>query len=228
MAAASTFSSATPSAPSKSAFLEVRDHVVIEDRLAFGVGQERRLETGRGVELHLAMLERWVDVEEDREPVVEAAPADAPLVDERASARLGLLGGHAEVGELGVDDDLRRGPRLDGIDRRLGFRDRRIGQDAGVVVDRLALHRIGVGRPSGRGRDRQQQGDRRADGQQSSAGVTAHHTNDDGTARGPQVLGARRRRSSSRLSRLLGRPSPLTAMIPGRTSVTMGGGVWST
>ncbi|MDX6731784.1 MAG: hypothetical protein QOC54_1732 [Baekduia sp.] len=44
---------------------------------------------------------------------------------------------------------------------------------------------------------------------------------------GPQVLGARRRRSSSRLSRLLGRPSPLTAMIPGRTSVTMGDGLWS-
>ena len=34
--------------------------------------------------------------------------------------------------------------------------------------------------------------------------------------------------SLPRLSRLLGRPSPLTARIPGRTSVTIGGGVWST
>ena len=87
---------------------QVREHVVVEDRLALGVGQERRLETGRGVELDLAVLERRVDVEEDRQPVIEAAPADAPLVDERAGARLGLLGGDAVVDELGVDDDLRR------------------------------------------------------------------------------------------------------------------------
>ena len=43
-----------------------------------------------------------------------------------------------------------------------------------------------------------------------------------------QASAARRRRSSSRRRRLLGRPSPRTAMIPGRTSVTTGGGVWST
>ncbi len=38
----------------------------------------------------------------------------------------------------------------------------------------------------------------------------------------------RRRRSSSRRRRLLGRPSPLTAMIPGRTSTGTTGGLWST
>jgi len=45
---------------------------------------------------------------------------------------------------------------------------------------------------------------------------------------GAQVSAARRRRSSSRRRRLLGRPSPRTARIPGRTSVTTGGGLWST
>ena len=100
VAAASIRSSAMPSAPSKSAFAQERQHVVLEDRLALGVGQERRLEAGRGVELDLPVLERRVDVEEDRQAVVEPAPADAPLVDQREGARLGLLGRHAVVDEL--------------------------------------------------------------------------------------------------------------------------------
>ena len=55
-----------------------RHHVVVEDRLALAVGQERRLEAGRGVQLDLAVLERRVDVEEDGHPVVEAGAARRP------------------------------------------------------------------------------------------------------------------------------------------------------
>ena len=56
-----------------------RHHVVVEDRLALAVGQERRLEARAGVQLDLAVLERRVDVEEDGQPVVEARAARRPI-----------------------------------------------------------------------------------------------------------------------------------------------------
>ena len=71
------------------------------------------------------MLERRVEVEEHDHPVVEPGPPDAPLVDERAGARLGLLRGHAVVDDLAVDGDLGAGPLLDGVDGRLGLGDGR-------------------------------------------------------------------------------------------------------
>ena len=56
------------------------------------VRQERRLEAGAGVQLDLAVLEVRLDVEEDDQAVVEALAPDAPLVDQGARLRLGLLG----------------------------------------------------------------------------------------------------------------------------------------
>ena len=72
---------------------QVREHVVLEDLLAFAVGQERGGETGRRVELDLSARTARLEVEEDREAVVEPLAADAPLVDQRLGLPLGLLGG---------------------------------------------------------------------------------------------------------------------------------------
>ena len=47
---------------------------------------------GAGVQLHLAVLARRIDVEEDDQAVVEPGPPDVPLVDEGARPRLGLGG----------------------------------------------------------------------------------------------------------------------------------------
>ena len=78
VAAASIRSSATRERPVEVGVPQVRHHVVVEDRLALAVGQERRLEAWSGVELHLAVLEGRVDVEEDRQAVVEARAARRP------------------------------------------------------------------------------------------------------------------------------------------------------
>ena len=142
---------------------EERQHVVVEDGLAFGVGQERRLEAGRGVELDLAVFERRVDLEEDREAVVEPASTDAPLVDERPGVCLGLLGRDAVVDELRVDHDLGRRPCLDRIDGRLGVLDRGRREDAGRVVHGLALDRRRERRTGGRRHERQRQDGRDGD-----------------------------------------------------------------
>ena len=151
-----------------------RQHVVLVDRLALGVGQEGRLEAGCRIELDLPVLERGVDIEEDREAIIEPAPSDAPLVDERAGAGIGLLGRDAVVDELRVDDDLGRRALLDRVDRRLGVLDARRGQDAGVVVDGLPLDGIREWRASGRrGRDRERQDRRDGDRADDRAAETA-------------------------------------------------------
>ena len=130
---------------------EVREHVVVEDRLALGVREVGRLEPGRGVQLDLAVFEARVHVEEDDHAVVEARPPDAPLVDQCAGLGLGLLGRQAvRAAVLRVDDDLGAGPRLDLVDRRLGRDDRLRAEDAGLVVDGA----VGLGvreRRAGRG-----------------------------------------------------------------------------
>ncbi len=126
---------------------EERDHVLLEDPLAVAVRQVGRLEAGRRVELDLAVLQGRVDVEEDRQAVIEALPPDAPLVDQRPGAHLGLVLGHPEVDELAVDDDLGGRPRLDGVDRPLRVDDGRRREDARVVVDRPVDLRLGERRP---------------------------------------------------------------------------------
>ncbi len=62
---------------------QVRQHVVLEDRLAVLVGQVRRPVAGRRIQLDLAVALAVVEVEQDREAVIEALAADAVLVDER-------------------------------------------------------------------------------------------------------------------------------------------------
>ena len=107
------------------------------------------------------MLERGVDVEEDGQPVVEAGPPDAPLVDEGSRARASVSSVvDAVVDELRVDDDLGRGPRLDGVDDRLRLGDDAGRQDPGLVVHGLTVDRVGERRPGGtdRARREQQQG----------------------------------------------------------------------
>ena len=96
-------------------------------------------------------------------PSSKPAPTDAPLVDERPRVCLGLLGRDAVVDELRVDHDLGCRPLLDGIDGRLGVRDRRRREDAGRVVDGLALDRRRERRTGGRGHERQRQDGRDGD-----------------------------------------------------------------
>ncbi len=55
-----------------------REHVVLEDLLAFAVGQERGGEPGRGVELDLPARPARLEVEEDGEAVVEAPAGRRP------------------------------------------------------------------------------------------------------------------------------------------------------
>ena len=92
-----------------------RQHLVLEDPLALLVRQVERPEAGRRVELDLpahAPAGLRVDVHEDRQAVVEALPAHAPLVDQRDRVRLGRLGRRARL-HLRVDDDLGAGALLD-------------------------------------------------------------------------------------------------------------------
>ena len=62
--------------------LEPRQHVFVEDPLLLTVVQERRAIARAAVQLDLAVDEARVQVEEDDEAVVEALPADAPLIHE--------------------------------------------------------------------------------------------------------------------------------------------------
>ena len=101
----------------------MREHVVLEDRLALLVRQEGGLEPGPRVELDLAVLEVRLHVEEDDEAVVEALAPDAPLVHQGARLRFGLVGRRVLAAVLGVDDDLGAGPRLDLVDDPLGVDD---------------------------------------------------------------------------------------------------------
>ena len=81
-----------------------RQHVVLEDRLALAVAQERRPITGPGVQLDLAVAGvAAIEVVEDDQPVVEPLAPDAPLVHERPGVGLGLFRGDARIGEPGVD-----------------------------------------------------------------------------------------------------------------------------
>ena len=120
---------------------QVREHVVLEDPLAFAVGQERGGETGRRVELDLSARTARLEVEEDREAVVEPLAADAPLVDQRLGLPLGLLGGG--VADLCVDHDLGLRPLFDSIDGLLDGSDRLGLEHAGEVVDGAVDLRFG-------------------------------------------------------------------------------------
>ena len=128
----------------------MREHVVLEDLLAFAVGQERGCEPRRRIELDLPARAAGLEVEEDREAVVEPLAADAPLVDERQGVALGLLG-RGVVDDLRVDDDLGLGALLDAIDGLLDRSDRLGLEHAGEVVDGAVDLRFGE-RRSGRWR----------------------------------------------------------------------------
>ena len=133
VAAASTFCIADQQRAVEVAPLEQRQHVVLEDRLALRVGQERRAEPGPGVQLDLAVARVvLVEVEQDHEAVVEARAGRRPTGPSApgrcCSASLGRL---AARDELGVDDDLgagarprsrRSSPRPVAIGRRRGAR----------------------------------------------------------------------------------------------------------
>ena len=127
---------------------EAGQHLLLEDLLALVVRQVERPEPRRRVELDLAADASpgvRVDVHEDRQAVVEARAADAPLVDQRDRVLLGRRRRRAGLG-LGVDDDLRPGAFLDPVDRRLRCGDRRRVEEAGGVVDGPADDGIGEGR----------------------------------------------------------------------------------
>ncbi len=121
------------------AVAEERQHVLLVDPLAAGIVQELRLEPGARVELDLAVLATGVHVEEDHQPVVEALPADAPLVHQGPRVGLGLVRRPAVLDVLGVDDHLGPGPRLDPIDELLGLLLGGGGQDVRRVVDANAV-----------------------------------------------------------------------------------------
>ena len=109
-------------------------------------------EAGAGVQLDLAVLEAGIEVEQDHQAVVDAGTPDAPLVHQRVGVGLGLRCGDVIApGGLRVDRDLGLRLGLDGVDDPLGLGDRRLPEDAGVVVDGLAVDRIRVRRPD-RGR----------------------------------------------------------------------------
>ena len=139
------------------------------------------------------MLETRVEVEQDDKSVVDARPADAPLVHQcrRVRLRLGRRDVVAAEG-LGVDHDLGLGLRLDGIDDLLGVLDGRRVEHAGVVVDRLPGDRLrerrtgrrwrGRGRGHRAGRDRQAP-DQRADEREREA--KASHRSEASHTRAP-------------------------------------------
>ncbi len=160
--------------------LQVRQHVVVEDRLALAVRQERLLETGTGIQLDLAVLEIRLHVEEDHQAVVEALASDAPLVHQGTRLGVGLVGRRVFAAVLGVDDDLRAGPRLDRVDRLFRRGDGRRRQDAGVVVDRAVDLGLREGRAGWRRRaDGAGHQEREADDRQDG-GEAAHRAQDSG------------------------------------------------
>ncbi len=158
---------------------EQRQHLVLEDGLPLLVRQERRPIPGSGVQLDLPVDERWIEIEQDDQAVVEALATHAPLVHERPGVPLRLLLRHAGVDDLAVDDDLRAGAVLDGVDRGLRRADRLRAEHPGVVVDRLILDRVGKRRAAGHvrcsggsrcaehGGDGEQRDDRRRPGPRS-------------------------------------------------------------
>ena len=79
--------------------LEVGQHVVLVDRLALTVRQERLLEAGTRVQLDLAVPQVRLHVEEDHEAVVEALASDAPLVHQglRAFASVSSVVGYSPL-----------------------------------------------------------------------------------------------------------------------------------
>ena len=84
--------------------------------LPLAVRQERGGEPGSRVELDLPAGAARLEVEEDRQAVIEALAADAPLVDqgERVASVSSV---DLEVGDLRVDHDLGARALLDAIDR---------------------------------------------------------------------------------------------------------------
>ena len=100
---------------------QVRQHLVVEDLLALGVGQVRGLVSGSCVETDatvaadagLALLP--CRVPHDCQAVVEARASDAPLVDQGDRVCIGRFLGRAGL-VLGVDDDLGAGALLDAGD----------------------------------------------------------------------------------------------------------------
>ena len=142
-----TLASPTPSAASRSPSRSERQHVVLVDRLALVTRDIGLVEASTRVQVDLAVLQRRVDVEQDDQPVVDAAAPDIPLVHQGGRVRLGFLGRDVVTPErLGVDDDLGLRLRLDGVDDLLG-QSHRVGlEDARVVVDGLSIDRVRVGR----------------------------------------------------------------------------------
>ncbi len=75
----------------------------------------RRLEAGTGVQAHLPVYQIRLQPQQDHEAVVEAAPAHAPFVHERARRRQVARLGRGWV-DLDVDRDLRPAACLDLVD----------------------------------------------------------------------------------------------------------------
>ena len=143
---------------------------VVEDRPGARRAEVPLGEAGACVELDLAVLEARVEVEQDDQAVVDAGSPDAPLVHQGGGVGLGFLGRDVVAPEgLGVDDDLGLGLRLDRVDDLLGLALGRRREDLGVVVDGLAVDRLGEGR-SGAVAAR-----RRGDGG-PAASATSHRT----------------------------------------------------
>ena len=151
VAAASTLVERGAQGAVEVAAAQERQHVVLEDRLALAVAQERGLEPRAGVQLDLAVPAGLVDVEEDDQAVVEALAADVPLVHERPRPRLGLIRARRAAQQLAEDHDLCAGPRLDPVDDRFGVDDRVGREEAGIVVDGPVGLRVREGRPGWRG-----------------------------------------------------------------------------
>ena len=107
-----------------------RQHVVLEDRLALGFRQEGGLETGRGVELDLAVLEADGSMSKKMTiPSLKPFAPDTPLVDERAGLDSVSSVVRPYVTALRVHHDLGARPCLDRVDGRFGLDDRLGRQD---------------------------------------------------------------------------------------------------
>ena len=74
----------------RSQVAQVRQHLLLEDPLAVLVGQVGRAIPRRRVQLDLAVAQAVIQVEQDREPIIEALASDAVLVDERDRRRAPL------------------------------------------------------------------------------------------------------------------------------------------
>ncbi len=127
---------------------EQRHHLVVEDRLSRIGVEVGRLEAVAGVQLDLPVFEARVELEQDDQAVVDAGLPDAPFVHQRAGVRGGFVGREVVAAHrLRVDHDLDPGLGLDRVDDLLGLGDGLGLEHTGVVVDRLVVDGLRVGRP---------------------------------------------------------------------------------